>query len=205
MRSVWRQVVLACLLAWGAEATCAQAAPDSDAEPATAVVPTTASDTRDTAHLPTGKELMEQSREMARLAQELEKIRIADRAAGRPRREYITTSTRAPVWASYMRTFSERVDRAGTSLYASASHPRGGRVIVTAVIRRDGSLVGVARQDTSGDPVLDSLAVAAVRAAAPFPPLPELDPDAPVEELYLTRTLDFVPASAPTVPTLRIH
>ena len=62
--------------------------------------------------------------------------------------------------------------------------------MLTAGIRRDGSLSSVDIVQSSGFKLLDEAAMRIVRLAAPCPPLPSnMDYDA----LYLTRTWEFQP------------
>jgi protein TonB len=139
--------------------------------------------------LPTGDELMRQSMEMARLASELDRQREA--YAKRPKTKRISASTQEYEYASYMRMWVERVERVGTLNYPDEARRRGlsGRLIMTVMIKRDGSVGDILLNTPSGQKVLDEAAKATVRLAEPFPPLPQTSED--VDELYITRTWDF--------------
>jgi TonB family protein len=63
-----------------------------------------------------------------------------------------------------------------------ARHPKsGGKTVVIAVIRRDGSAPGARIHHASGVAAWDAAALRAVETAAPFPPLPKSYAGASVE------------------------
>ena len=139
--------------------------------------------------LPTGPELVEQSLEMARLAAEIE--RRQELLAKRPRRKFVSASTREYEFAAYLRAWVAKVERVGNLNYPDEARRRGlgGRLVMTVAVRRDGSIEDVLLNDSSGLGVLDQAAMRIVRLAEPFPPLPESRER--VDVLHITRTWQF--------------
>ena len=139
--------------------------------------------------LPTGRELMQRSLEMARLAAEIE--RKQELYAKRPKKKFISASTQQYEYASYMRAWVEKVERVGNLNYPAEARRKqlGGRLVMTVVVRPDGSVADVTLNTSSGEPMLDAAAQRIVRLAEPYPPLPKTDEA--IDELHITRTWDF--------------
>jgi protein TonB len=138
---------------------------------------------------PTADELKRQQA-IAQLAAELRNQTEA--LAKRPKKKFISANTREYVYASYMRGWSDRVQRIGNLNYPEQARRQKlyGDVLLTVGLNRDGSIKVVTVIKRSGQPLLDAAAERIVRLAAPFPPLPK---DANVDELYITRTWQFLP------------
>lgn len=138
---------------------------------------------------PTAADLQRQQT-MAQLAAELREQTEA--LAKRPKKKFISASTREYVYASYMRGWSDRVQRVGNLNYPEQARERKlyGDLVLTVGLRRDGSIKTIEVIKSSGHPLLDAAAERIVRLAAPFPPLPT---DTAVDELYITRTWQFLP------------
>lgn len=175
-------------------------APPPEPEPVPRLLSTTApspdrlpapEDQRDTEAepLPSGQELIEQSLEMARLAAEIE--RRQELLAKRPKRKFVSASTREYEYAAYLRAWVARVERVGNLNYPDEARRRGlgGRLVMTVAVRRDGSIEDVLLNRSSGLGVLDQAALRIVRLAEPFPPLPETSEQ--VDVLHITRTWQF--------------
>lgn len=139
--------------------------------------------------LPTGRELVEQSLEMARLAAEIE--RRQELLAKRPKRKFVSASTREYEYAAYLRAWVAKVERIGNLNYPDEARRRGlgGRLVMTVAVRRDGSVEAIVLNSTSGLGVLDQAAQRIVRLAEPFPPLPATKEN--VDVLHITRTWQF--------------
>ncbi|GGA86080.1 cell envelope biogenesis protein TonB [Arenimonas soli] len=139
--------------------------------------------------LPTGQELVEQSLEMARLAAEIE--RRQQLLAKRPKRKFVSASTREYEYAAYLRAWVARVERVGNLNYPEEARSRGlsGRLVMTVAVRRDGSIENVLLNSSSGLGILDQAAMRIVRLAEPYPPLPETSER--VDVLHITRTWQF--------------
>lgn len=138
-----------------------------------------------------GRELIERSLEMARLAAEIE--RQSEAYAKRPRRKFISANTQEYEFAAYMRAWVARVERIGNLNYPDEA--RNGRIsgslVMTVAVRRDGRVERIDIIQPSGHKALDEGAQRIVHLAEPFAPLP--DSRDPVDILHITRTWQFLP------------
>lgn len=139
--------------------------------------------------LPSGRELLPKSLDMARLAAEV--ARQEQQYAKRPKQKHISASTREFEYAEYMRQWVQKVERTGNANYPRQARESGlsGRLIMTVMIRPDGSVGGITLTQPSGYKMFDEAAVRTVRMAEPFPPPPKTREQ--VDELYITRTWHF--------------
>jgi protein TonB len=139
--------------------------------------------------LPPGRELVEQSLEMARLAAEIE--RRQELMAKRPKRKFISASTREYEYATYLRAWVSKVERVGNLNYPDEARRRGlgGRLVMTVAVRRDGSIEEIVLNRSSGLGVLDQAAMRIVRLSEPYPPLPRTQDN--IDVLHITRTWQF--------------
>lgn len=130
------------------------------------------------------------SARIARLAQEIDNA--LRQYAQRPRKMFVTASTRRSVAAAYMHGWVESVERIGNVNYPDAVRERelSGSLVLAVAVRADGSLVEVAVRASSGRQVLDEAAMRIVRLAAPFAPFPEALRKK-TDILYITRTWEF--------------
>lgn len=138
---------------------------------------------------PTAAELKRQQA-IAQLAAELRQQTEA--LAKRPKKKFISANTKEYVYASYMRGWSDRVQRIGNLNYPDEARRRKlyGDLLLTVGLNRDGGIKNITIIKSSGHPLLDAAAERIVRLSAPFPPLPK---DVNVDELYITRTWQFLP------------
>ena len=143
----------------------------------------------ETSLLPPGRELVEQSLEMARLAAEIE--RRQELMAKRPKRKFISASTREYEYATYLRAWVAKVERVGNLNYPDEARRRGlgGRLVMTVAVRRDGSIEEIVLNRSSGLGVLDQAAMRIVRLSEPYPPLPQTQDN--IDVLHITRTWQF--------------
>lgn len=134
--------------------------------------------------------------EMARLAAAVDRERRA--YAKRPRVKYLSANTREYAYAAYMSAWVARVQRIGNLNYPDAARQRGlhGSLILTVVLRRDGSVKRVAVIQSSGHRLLDDAAVRIVHQAAPFPAIPQKAGN--FDEFNITRTWQFLPGDTLT-------
>lgn len=139
--------------------------------------------------LPPGRNLVEQSLEMARLAAEIE--RRQELMAKRPKRKFISASTREYEYATYLRAWVAKVERVGNLNYPDEARRRGlgGRLVMTVAVRRDGSVEEIVVNRSSGLGVLDQAAMRIVRLSEPYPPLPRSQDN--IDVLHITRTWQF--------------
>jgi protein TonB len=139
----------------------------------------------------TGRELIERSMEMARLAAEIE--RQSELYAKRPKRKFISANTQEYVYAAYMRAWVARVERIGNVNYPDEARRRkiAGQLVLTVAVRANGTVERVDIIQPSGFPVLDQAAVEIVKLGEPYAPLPRGDDQ--VDILHITRTWQFLP------------
>lgn len=139
---------------------------------------------------PTAHELIEKKLEMARLAAEIQQESQA--YAKRPKRKYISANTKEYEYAQYMSAWVARVERIGNLNYPDEARRQQlhGELVLTVSLRRDGSIKSIDVIEPSGHKLLDDAATRIVNLAAPFPAIP---PGEGIDELYITRTWQFLP------------
>ncbi|MBS0557901.1 MAG: energy transducer TonB [Proteobacteria bacterium] len=128
--------------------------------------------------------------EMARLATEIQ--RESQEYAKRPHKKFISANTKEYAYAAYMAAWVARVERIGNLNYpdeARREHMHG-QLVLTVSLSRSGAVKSVDVIHSSGHKLLDDAAMRIVRLAAPFPPIPK---DENIDELYITRTWQFLP------------
>ena len=111
--------------------------------------------------LPPGSEKIDRDIEMARLAAEIQ-LR-SQQYAKRPKRKFVSASTKEYAWAQYLRGWVDRVERVESTRIIQSSHV----------------------------PMLDSAALRIVKLSEPFAPLPKTQDDPDI--LHVTRTWQFMP------------
>lgn len=141
--------------------------------------------------LPQGREKIERDLAMARLAAEIH-LR-SQRYAKRPKRKFVSASTREYAYASYLRSWVDRVERVGNLNYPDEARRRriGGLLVISVAIRRDGSVEDAKVIQSSRIPMLDAAALRIVRLSEPFAPLPRTEDNPDI--LHVTRTWQFMP------------
>ncbi len=140
---------------------------------------------------PRGPEKIERDIEMARLAAEIQ-LR-SQQYAKRPKRKFVSASTREYAWAQYLRGWVDRVERVGNLNYPDEARRRriGGLVVISVGVRRDGSVESSRIIQSSQVPMLDNAALRIVKLSEPFAPLPKTQDDPDI--LHVTRTWQFMP------------
>jgi protein TonB len=118
-----------------------------------------------------GADLVESSKAIARTAAEITQ-RIEDENK-RPRKTFITPSTREVGYAMYYKEMQKRVEEIGTLNFPQRNGKKMyGELVVYIPIFQDGSIYekdgGVRVEKSSGNADLDKAALAIVRRAAPF-------------------------------------
>jgi protein TonB len=145
----------------------------------------------DARDLTPGIEKIEHDIAMARLAAEIH-LR-SQRYAKRPKRKFVSASTKEYAWAQYLRSWVDRVERVGNLNYPDEARRRriGGLVVISVAVRRDGSVESSSIVESSHIPMLDNAALRIVKLSEPFAPLPRTQEDPDV--LHVTRTWQFMP------------
>jgi protein TonB len=141
--------------------------------------------------LPAGSEKIDRDMEMARLAAEIQ-LR-SQQYAKRPKRKFVSASTKEYAWAQYLRGWVDRVERVGNLNYPDEARRRriGGLVVISVAVRRDGSVESTRIIQSSHVPMLDNAALRIVELAEPFAALPKTQDDPDI--LHVTRTWQFLP------------
>lgn len=142
---------------------------------------------------PAEREIIERKLEMARLSQEIQ--RESEQYAKRPKRKFISANTREYAYAGYMSAWVARVERIGNLNYPDDARRQElhGQLVLTVGLNRDGSIKSIDIIQPSGHKILDDAAIRIVNLSAPFNVLPK-DGEA-VDELYITRTWQFLPGN----------
>lgn len=120
---------------------------------------------------PKGADLMETSRAIARQAAEI--ADTIDEQNKRPKKTFISPSTREIGYANYYKTLQKRIEDIGTLNFPQQNGRKlYGELVVYIPIFQDGSIYqkegGVRIEKSSGNAALDNAALAIVRRAAPF-------------------------------------
>ncbi len=109
----------------------------------------------------------------------------------RPRKKFIGARVEEYRFAQYVEDWRQKVERIGNLNYPAAARGKlYGNLVLTAVIRADGSLDRVEINRSSGQPILDDAARRIVEMASPYPAFPEsIRRDTDIIEI--TRTWTF--------------
>ena len=127
---------------------------------------------------------------MAALSAEIERDLRA--YAERPRRKWISASTREHEFAVYMDAWRRKVEQVGNLNYPEEAERRGltGNLLLDVAINPDGTVEDITLRRSSGERILDDAAIRIVEIAAPFSEFPEgIAED--VDILHIERTWIF--------------
>ena len=105
---------------------------------------------------------------------------------------FISANTRESIYAAYMATWRDRVQRIGNLNYPSVVRQQRlvGSVVLEVVVGRNGDLLGIHVVKPSGQKILDDTAIQLARLASPFAPLPTAI-RRKTNVLHITRTWRF--------------
>ncbi len=122
--------------------------------------------------MPSGVDLASAALNLARLEAQI--ARNTEEYNKRPRKKSIGARVEEYRFAQYVEDWRLKVERIGNLNYPTAARGRHyGSLVLTVVIRNDGSLDRVEVNRPSGQKVLDDAARRIVEMAAPYPPFPE--------------------------------
>ena len=143
---------------------------------------------------PSASELMTNSLKMAALSSEVE--RKLETRAKRPKRTFISASTRKYKYAAYMEAWRAKVERVGNLNYPEEARRRkiSGQLVLDVALNPDGKINQITIRSSSGHKVLDDAAIRIVELAAPYAPFPEAI-RAETDVLHITRTWQFLDQS----------
>ena len=136
---------------------------------------------------------------MAALSAEIERDLRA--YAERPRRKWISASTREHKFAAYMDAWRRKVEQVGNLNYPEEAERRGlaSDLLLDVAIRPDGTVEDITLRRSSGERVLDDAAIRIVEIAAPFSEFPESIAE-DVDILHIERTWIFHSGGGTTSP-----
>lgn len=140
---------------------------------------------------PSAAALLTNSFKIASLSAEIR--RKMESKAKRPKRKFISASTREFKFASYMEAWRSKVERVGNLNYPDEARRNklSGNLILDVALNPDGSINEITIRKPSGHKVLDDAAVRIVELAAPYAPFPDSFRDE-IDILHITRTWQFV-------------
>jgi protein TonB len=124
---------------------------------------------------PTGADLLESSKAIARQVAEISET--IDDQNKRPRKTMITPSTREAGYAVYYKTMQKRIEDFGTLNFPNTNGRKlYGQLMLSIPVFQDGTIYekegGIKVERSSGNPALDQAAMRIVRRAAPFGKFP---------------------------------
>ncbi|MGY8814322.1 MAG: energy transducer TonB [Gammaproteobacteria bacterium] len=147
--------------------------------------------TTTTKTLPTATTLLTNSLKIAALSAAIE--RKLETRSERPRRKYISASTKEFIYAAYMEAWRAKVERIGNLNYPDAARQLNlsGNLILDVAVNMDGSISEVIIRRSSGHKVLDDAAIRIVKLAAPYASFPK-NIQSETDILHITRTWQFL-------------
>lgn len=139
----------------------------------------------------TAAELLMNSFKIASLSAQI-KQKLESRAS-RPRRTFISASTKIYKFAAYMEAWRAKVERVGNLNYPDEARKRklSGSLILDVALNPDGSVNQITIRRSSGQKILDDAAIRIVNLASPFAPFPD-NIKADTDILHITRTWQFL-------------
>ncbi|HKK16087.1 MAG TPA: TonB family protein [Gammaproteobacteria bacterium] len=167
--------------------------PETPTEPKPAEVTETKprEEQSETPPAPSAAALLTNSFEIASLSAEIK--RKLEAKAKRPRRKFISASTREYKYAAYMEAWRAKVERVGNLNYPDAARRNRltGSLILDVALNADGSVNEITIRRSSGSKILDDAAVRIVELSSPFAPFPEHIRQE-TDILHITRTWQFL-------------
>jgi periplasmic protein TonB len=140
---------------------------------------------------PSATALMTNSLKIASLSAQIR--RKLQAKAERPRRKFISASTKEYKYASYMEAWRYKVERVGNLNYPDAARKKklSGSLILDVALNKDGSINQITVRRSSGHKVLDDAAIRIVELASPYSPFPDHIREE-TDILHITRTWQFL-------------
>lgn len=142
---------------------------------------------------PLAAELIERSREIARLSADLDQELKA--YAKRPRHKFLSAANaRSYKYAGYIADWQRKVERVGELNFPDEARRRrlAGNLLLDVAIHANGTIAEISLRRSSGYKLLDDAAINIVRLSAPFAQFPP-DIQDETEILHITRTWQFLP------------
>jgi len=143
--------------------------------------------TQKTDTIPTTALIMELQAEIASIQAELDDH--FEDYAKRPREKFVNASTQESKYANYMDEWRRKVEDVGNRDVRRRT--LRGKLILTTTLNMNGTIRNVEIEESSGDPVIDRVALQIVHRASPFAPFPvEIQEETDI--LHITRTWEFI-------------
>ena len=141
--------------------------------------------------IPTSEELLSSSFEIASSNNKTRRKMIE--RAKRPKRKWISASTREYEYATYMDTWRRKVERIGNLNYPEEAKKLNltGSLQLDVSLNKDGTINEITLRKSSGEKLLDDAAIRIVELAAPFAPFPK-NIENQVDILHILRTWQFI-------------
>lgn len=146
---------------------------------------------KETPPMPSATTLLTNSFKIASLSAEIR--RKMEAKAERPRRKFISASTKEYKYAAYMEAWRAKVERVGNLNYPDEARRKNltGSLILDVALNADGSVNEITIRHSSGSKILDDAAIRIVELSAPFAPFPDHIREE-TDILHITRTWQFL-------------
>jgi len=140
---------------------------------------------------PSAIALMTNSFKIASLSAEIR--RKLQAKAERPKRKFISASTKEYKYAAYMEAWRSKVERVGNLNYPDEARKQkiSGSLILDVALNKDGSINQITVRRSSGHKILDDAAIRIVELASPYSPFPVKIREE-TDILHITRTWQFL-------------
>jgi len=140
---------------------------------------------------PSATELLTNSFKIASLSAEIRRKMVAK--AKRPRRKFISASTKEYKYAAYMESWRSKVERVGNLNYPDQARKQklSGSLVLDVALNQDGSINEITIRRSSGEKILDDAAIRIVELAAPYAPFPQQIKNE-TDILHIMRTWQFI-------------
>ncbi|MEC7875486.1 MAG: TonB family protein [Pseudomonadota bacterium] len=141
--------------------------------------------------IPTSDELLSNSFEIASSNDGVRRDMIEK--TQRPRRKFISASTKEYEYATYMDAWRIKVERFGNLNYPEEAKKLNltGSLRLDVALNKDGTINEITLRKSSGEKLLDDAAIRIVELAAPFAPFPK-NIENQVDILHILRTWQFI-------------
>lgn len=145
----------------------------------------------ETPPMPSATTLLTNSFKIASLSAEIR--RKLEAKAKRPRRKFISASTKEFKYAAYMEAWRAKVERVGNLNYPDEARRQklSGSLILDVALNADGSVNEITVRRSSGSKILDDAAIRIVQLSSPFAPFPDQIKEE-TDILHITRTWQFL-------------
>ena len=141
--------------------------------------------------LPSATQLLTNSFRIASLSAEIR--RKLEKKSQRPRRKFISATTKEYNYAAYMDAWRSKVERVGNLNYPEQARQQNlsGSLILDVALNADGTINEITIRKSSGEKILDNAAIRIVELAAPYAAFPQNIKDE-TDILHIMRTWQFI-------------